>query len=108
MILRILFICFPFFCFSQNLIDENQKKQGEWLQKHPNGKVRYEGSFVDDIPTGIFNHYNERGILKANLEYYNDGKASSARLYYANGQLSATGVYIGESKDQLWKYFNKN
>ena len=86
MIIRILFFCFPLFCFSQNFIDENQYKQGKWIQKHPNGQLRYEGSFIDDKPTGIFNYYTEKGVLKANLEFFNDGNASSARLYYSNVQ----------------------
>ena len=54
--------------FAQNLIDEQARKQGKWSQNYDNGQLRYEGSFLDDNPTGIFLYYTEGGILKANFE----------------------------------------
>ena len=96
--------------FAQNLIDEHKnmqrQKQGKWSQNHDNGQLRYEGSFLDDNPTGIFLYYTEGGILKANFEYFNGGKSASARFYHANGKVRAVGIYQNEMKEQLWKYYD--
>ena len=73
---------------------------------HDNGQLRYEGSFIDDNPSGIFLYYSDRGILEANLEYFNEGKSASAYLYYANGKVQAVGLYQNELKAQLWKYYD--
>ena len=70
---------------SQNVIDDQGRKQGKWSQNYDNGQLRYEGSFIDDNPSGIFLYYTERGVLKANLEYFNEGESASARLYHGNG-----------------------
>ena len=92
---------------AQNVTDEQGRKQGKWSQNHDNGQLRYEGSFVDDNPSGIFLYYTERGVLKANLEFFNEGESASARLYHANGKVQAVGLYQNELKEQLWKYYDK-
>ena len=103
----IIFLVLPIFSFSQNRVDEQGRKQGKWIQTHENGKVRYEGSFLNDKPNGLFLYYTETGILKANIEYFNQGTSASARLYHPNGEVSAVGVYQNEQKDLLWKYYNE-
>ena len=80
---------------AQNMTDVQGRKQGKWSQNHDNGQLRYEGSFEDDNPTGIFLYYTELGVLKANLEYFNYGKSASA-----------VGLYQNELKEQLWKYYD--
>ena len=89
------------FALAQNVTDEKGRKQGKWSQNHDNGQLRYEGSFVDGNPSGIFLYYTERGVLKANLEYFNEGKSASARLYHSNGKIQAVGLYQNELKEQL-------
>ena len=91
---------------SQNVTDDQGRKQGKWSQNYDNGQLRYEGSFIDDNPSGIFLYYSDRGILVANLEYFNEGKWASARLYHTNGKVQAVGLYQNEFKAQLWKYYD--
>ena len=59
-------ILIPFFSFSQsfNQIDISGKRQGDWKKYHNNGKLRYKGQFIDDIPSGIFKYYYDTGELK--------------------------------------------
>ena len=104
----IFFLLLYVITFAQNSTDELGRKQGKWMQKHDNGNLRYEGTFLNDVPTGIFLYYNERGILKANLEYFNEGTSAAARLYHPNEKVSAVGVYENEEKVQLWKYYDQN
>ena len=102
----IFFLLISISSFAQNSTDELGRKQGKWSQKYDNGGLRYDGNFVDDKPTGIFLYYTESGLLKANLEYFNEGESASARLYHSNRKVKAVGLYISEQKEQLWKYYD--
>ena len=102
----IFFLLISAITFAQNITDDLGHKQGKWSQNYDNGQLRYEGSFIDDKPSGIFLYYNERGLLKANLEYFNEGEYASARLYHSNNKVKAVGLYIHEQKEQLWKYYD--
>ena len=99
---------FPLLICAQNQIDSNGYKQGYWKQNHTNGKIRYEGNFVDDKPSGVFKYYDKKGLLKANLEYFDKGVRSSARLYFPDGTEKAIGLFVNEHKYGLWKFFNKD
>ena len=102
----IFFLLISIFSFAQNSTDELGRKQGKWSQKYDNGGLRYDGNFVDDKPTGIFLYYTKSGLLKANLEYFNEGESASARLYHSNRKVKAVGLYQNEQKEQLWKYYD--
>ena len=78
----ILLIILPSLVLSQNILDEQGKRQGNWNQKHSNGQLRYEGQFKNNIPIGIFKHYDKNGNLTANLKYFNQGNSVAARLFY--------------------------
>ena len=61
----ILFITlFSFIINAQdvNKIDAKGKKQGVWKKYHPNGMLRYTGSFKDDKPVGVFKYYFSRNL----------------------------------------------
>jgi antitoxin component YwqK of YwqJK toxin-antitoxin module len=49
---------------SVNQTDKKGKKQGLWRKNYDDGIIRYEGSFKDDQPDGIFRYYNELGKIK--------------------------------------------
>lgn len=40
-------------------------KQGPWKEFYANGKVKWEGSFVDDNKQGLFKEYDALGREKA-------------------------------------------
>ena len=109
MVSRFIFLCIlPLSILAQNTLDEKGLKHGEWTKRHSNGKLRYVGMFKNDIPIGIFKHYDDKGNLTINLEYFNNGKSAAARLFHPNGTISAIGLYSLEKKDSLWKYFNED
>ena len=43
-----------------NYTDDLGKKQGKWVKKYDGGKIRYTGTFRDDIPIGTFTYFFER------------------------------------------------
>ena len=102
-----LLIIFPVVTLAQNILDEQGRKQGKWTKEYPNGELRYEGQFKNDVPVGIFKHYDQSGNITANLEYFNEGNSVAARLYHLNGKIQAIGLYSKQQKDSLWRYYNE-
>jgi antitoxin component YwqK of YwqJK toxin-antitoxin module len=92
-----------------NRTDANGLKQGPWSKTWPStGKLRYEGSFVNDRPTGTFRHWDEDGRLTSEQRYAADGQTSWAVHYHPNGVRMAEGKYGGQQKDSTWTYFDVN
>ncbi|MDR2836473.1 MAG: hypothetical protein LBV69_09860 [Bacteroidales bacterium] len=86
-----------------NYIDINNKKQGKWLKKYSNGKTRYKGQFLNDIPVGVFYYYLKTGKMESVLNYDDSGNCS-AEFYWENGNLAGTGFYNAEKQRvKTWK-----
>ncbi len=89
-----------------NQTDAKGKKQGAWAKTWPNGKLRYEGAFKDDLPKDTFKHYNEDGQLTTIQVYAPNGIDSRAQHFHADGSLMAVGKYAGKEKDSTWTYYD--
>jgi len=89
-----------------NRKDANGLKQGIWRKTYPEGQLKYEGNFVDDVPTGLFKYYYRDGKLEATNNYFNNGKSASAHIYYPDGKIKGLGLYTETKKDSLWKFYN--
>jgi antitoxin component YwqK of YwqJK toxin-antitoxin module len=89
-----------------NQSDARNLKQGWWKKSYPNGKLIYKGFFKDNIPAGEMFRYYETGALKASMLYDKKGEYAHVRLFYADGQLAATGVYYNSLKDSTWNYYS--
>ncbi len=91
-----------------NIPDENEKKTGYWREYYDNGKVRYEGHFLNDHPVGEFTRYYKTGIPQAKIIYSEDGRETYAELYYLNGKIAAQGKYIEKLKDSTWNFYSEH
>jgi len=89
-----------------NHTDAQNRKQGFWKKSYPNGKLMYHGFFKDDKPAGEMHRYFESGKLKALLNYKENGETASARLFYEDGNLAATGNFYNTLKDSIWTYYS--
>ena len=98
----------PQILFSQNInmIDESGKKQGVWKKNFDNGNLKYNGFFINDNPSGIFNYYYKTGELKIEKEFFHNGSAAATYVFYRDGSLKASGLYVNQLKDSTWNYFN--
>jgi antitoxin component YwqK of YwqJK toxin-antitoxin module len=90
-----------------NQLSPEGLKTGKWEKKHPSGKLKYQGSFVNDTPIGEFKRYDVDGKLISTLLYSNSGKRAAAYLYKPNGVKLASGVYTNQKRDSLWRFFDK-
>ena len=89
-----------------NQTDAKGYKQGNWIVKFPNGKVRYEGSYIDNKPVGDWKRFHENGIVKARMTYLPNSDKVAAELFEINGTRYAKGIYKGTTKDSTWNYYN--
>lgn len=89
-----------------NQTDAKGKKQGLWRKNYADGTIRYEGSFKDDQPDGIFRYYNELGKLKMVCFYYDKGRRSRAKGFDIQGNIISSGNYYGKEKDSVWTYYD--
>jgi antitoxin component YwqK of YwqJK toxin-antitoxin module len=89
-----------------NQSDAHNLKQGWWKKSYPNGRLIYKGFFKDNKPAGEMFRYYETGELKASMVYDRNGEYARARLFYADGQVAATGVYYNSVKDSIWCYYS--
>jgi antitoxin component YwqK of YwqJK toxin-antitoxin module len=54
-----------------NRLDSKGLKQGEWKEFYPNGRIKTEKTFVDDLIHGYYKEYDNRGILVLTMLYEN-------------------------------------
>lgn len=98
-----------------NQTDERGLRQGPWKEFHSNGRVRWEGGFLDDQRHGIFKEYDAQGNLKE-LMKYDAGILDSAageklsveikRTFHPNGKVASLGSYSKSGKREgLFKEF---
>lgn len=91
-----------------NRTDAKGLKQGKWVGRYPGGTMRYEGSFLDDKPTGEWKRYHENGKLKAVLSYRPGSSRAFASLYDEDGKLYARGIFEDTRRDSTWNFYSGN
>lgn len=89
-----------------NRVDENGLKQGHWITYYENGNKRYEGYFKDNNPVGTFTRFYENKGIQSIMEFKEDGKEASTKIFYNNGTLAAEGIYFEQQKHGEWKYYS--
>ncbi|WP_321516960.1 hypothetical protein [Marinifilum fragile] len=105
----LLLLITPMFSPAQeiNQTDKNGLKQGVWIKKYPNGKIKYKGCFLDNKPSGRMERFHTNSNLKAVLIFSEKGIKAKAELYNESAQLIAKGNFIKSQKDSIWNYFDK-
>ena len=89
-----------------NTVDANGLKQGPWEKRYPNGRLMYQGAFLNDRPAGTWKRWHENGSLKAILEYAPASDTVRATLYESASTPVARGCYLGEKKTGTWEYLS--
>lgn len=89
-----------------NVKDAAGKKQGLWIKYDDDKKKIYEGTFVNDVPTGKFTYYYDSGVPWSVTIFSQNGKVARTQMFTAGGKLSGEGKYIEQKKDSLWKFYD--
>ena len=90
-----------------NRVDNQGLKQGEWKELYPNGSIRAERTFRDDLMHGYYKEYDNRGKLVLTMLYENGSIVKSnvedepdieiENKYDDNGKL----VYSGPFRNKV-------
>jgi antitoxin component YwqK of YwqJK toxin-antitoxin module len=90
-----------------NRTDESGMKQGEWLDFYPDGSIKSERNYRDDLLHGYYKEYDDRGRLLVTL-LYDNGKMTGTEIdnsaeieiknrYDDSGKL----IYSGPFKEEV-------
>ncbi len=86
---------------------------------YQNGRIRFQGAFLDTIPVGIHREFDEEGIVKSSKEYNTRGQLTGIGFYDENGlrtgnwqlfgpidnYVYAEGSYRDGLKHGFWTYY---
>ncbi len=79
-----------------NKVDTDGKRWGKWFEEYNSDKKYFYtvGEYIDGLKQGVWQVYNtnDEMIEKSN---YRNGARHGRSTFFANGQISSTGDYIG-------------
>jgi antitoxin component YwqK of YwqJK toxin-antitoxin module len=90
-----------------NQQDEQGRKQGSWRKTNEEGKLVYEGQFLNDKPYGEFRYFYPTGGLRAKMIFSDTGDTAKTIHYHQNQMVQGEGMYIDQKKEGLWKFYNE-
>ncbi len=88
-----------------NQMDKNGLRQGKWIKKDEQGKLIYEGAFLNNYPVGTFTYYYPTGTVKSITTFYLKKDQAYTILFNSDGKKVSQGKIIGEKKDSTWTFF---
>ncbi len=88
-----------------NMTDALGRRQGMWIEKYPDGTIKYMIYFKDGHPAGTFKRFYPNGQLQADLKYEITGHRAAAIFYDQDGHRLAMGYYYDRKRDSLWQFF---
>ena len=89
-----------------NIFNSSNKREGVWIRVYKsNPKVMYyKGNFKNGVPTGVFEFYNEKGLLKSTVNHIQDTTVNDVVNYYADGKtVNSKGRYVGKVVAKKWE-----
>lgn len=113
---------------AEGIVDENDRKQGEWklyyetgeekakgsykdnlktdlwIFYYPGGKVEQKGKYVSDRPSGLWTWYYENGNVWREENLYRGKGEGSFVEYDKDGKIIIKGEYLDNEREGLWNY----
>ncbi len=100
-----------------NRYDQKGLKQGEWKEFYPNGNIKSEKTFKDDLLHGYYKEYDQRGKLSLTMLYENGSIVKSnvedspdieiVNRYDSDGKLIYSGPYRNKIPVGIHRDYNK-
>lgn len=79
---------------AEGILSEDGKRQGDWKEYYPDGRIKSKGKYTDDIRTGEWVFYHPNGQTEQTGTYNTDGLITGRWLWYhPNGQLHRDETY---------------
>ena len=89
-----------------NTFNANNKKEGVWIRVYKsNPKVMYyKGNFKNGVPIGVFEFYNDKGLLKSTVNHIQDTTINDVVNFCADGKtMNSKGRYVGKVVAKKWE-----
>jgi antitoxin component YwqK of YwqJK toxin-antitoxin module len=90
----------------QNLLDQQGRKTGPWVDHYPGGNIRYEATFMEGRPVGLMVRYDDSGRVTARMMFDSTSNRCYTRLFHQGGKLAAEGWHVEQQKDSVWTYYS--
>lgn len=110
---------------------KNKKREGNWVEYHPNGLVKSITPYVNGKIEGLYVELGNNGTLEKRCQYHNgmrhgeykefnyatvkeertyvnDKLEGLVKVYYPNGKLMEEGSYKNGTRDGLSKWYDQN
>jgi antitoxin component YwqK of YwqJK toxin-antitoxin module len=107
------------------------KRNGSWVEYHPNGLIKTITSYVDGKKEGLFVELNNNGQLQKRIFYHNDTRhgeykefnftnikeeryyqydklQGTVKIFYDNGRIMEEGNYKDGTRDGTSKWYDQN
>lgn len=84
-------------------------KKGKKIQYksfYPDGLLRSEGAYENDIRSGEWKYYTSYGTLSAIEKYENGESVDTSKYFYNNGQLKSREVYVNGELNGIYLKYN--
>lgn len=100
-----------------NRLNKRGQRKGFWVEYWPNGNLKEEGNWTNDVRNGLFKFYKKNGELDK-IEVYRGGEivedAEQAvvldirKEYYEDGKLKLIGSYKEGTKQGVFREYGKD
>lgn len=84
---------------AKGITDRQNRKQGYWQEFYPDGSLKAEGEYVDNLKTKIWKFYYPNGKLEQIGSYVNDKPTGRWKWFYENGALFREEEYRNGAED---------
>mgnify|MGYP006094324845 CR=1 FL=1 len=88
--------------------DQETISDGEFIEHHPNGKLKTKGRLKNGKRTGMWFAYYSNGNLYSENKYKKGELNGKTATYYPNGNLQYVGLFINNKKDDSWFFYLKD
>lgn len=91
-----------------NQLNENNEKNGYWIEKNEAGVKTDEGRYVNGKKEGIWKGYYEDGKVKHEITFIENKADGYAKFYYPTGILNEEGIWKGNKWVGQYKFYHPN
>ena len=86
----------------RHVTDELGRRQGSWKYYYPNGEIREEINYVNNLMEGHNTKYFQGGKMQIEANYLGGRKDGEYKRYFLSGQVAVEGEYVYGQRDGKW------
>ena len=89
-----------------NIIYILNNGNGKIREYYDNGKIKFEGEYLNDVRNGKGKEYDQKGRIKFEGEYLNNKINDKGKQYYENDMIEYEGEYLSGERNGKGKDYN--